>query len=68
MLFLTFAVAGLGLLAKGKVDTVFFPDVPGQVVSIQLEMDARAPFSLTKSNLERIERLCKVLNQELQLR
>ncbi len=68
VLFLAAAVAGLGLMAKGKIQTVFFPDVPGQVISVSLEMDKRAPFQLTRRNTERIEALGHSLNEELQRR
>lgn len=63
--FIAAATAGLGLMMKGKVQTVFFPDVPGQVITVNLEMDARAPFALTKSNIDRIESLGRALNEEL---
>ncbi len=63
--FVAAATAGLGLMIKGKVQTVFFPDVPGQVISINMEMDARAPFALTKANIDRIESVGRELNEEL---
>ncbi|MEO1137483.1 MAG: efflux RND transporter permease subunit, partial [Pseudomonadota bacterium] len=63
--FVAAAAAGLGLMMKGKVQTVFFPDVPGQVITINMEMDARAPFALTKANIDRIEHVGRALNQEL---
>ena len=66
ILFIAAAMAGLGLMAKGKVQTVFFPDVPGQVITVSVEMDARAPFALTASNIDRIERVGRELNAELQ--
>ena len=66
--FIAAAMAGLGLMMKGKVQTVFFPDVPGQVIAINLEMDARAPFALTKANIDRIERVGRTLNEELRER
>lgn len=66
ILFISAAAAGLGLMAKGKVQTVFFPDVPGQVITVSLEMDARAPFTLTRANVDRIERVGRALNDELQ--
>jgi len=55
ILFVAAALLGIGLMGKGKVKTVFFPDVPGQVITVNLEMDARAPFALTRSNINRIE-------------
>ena len=67
ILFTGAAAAGLGLMAKGKVPTVFFPDVPGQVITVSLEMDARAPFSLTQSNVDRIEKIGRDLNEELRV-
>ena len=48
ILFVAAGALGLGLMAKGKIRTVFFPDVPGQVITVNLEMDARAPFALTR--------------------
>lgn len=66
ILFFTAAAAGLGLMAKGKVQTVFFPEVPGQVITISLEMDARAPYALTRANIDRIEQIGRELNTELQ--
>ncbi len=66
ILFIAAAAGGLGLIAKGKVQTVFFPDVPGQVITVSLEMDARAPFALTSANIDRIERIGRELNEDLQ--
>ncbi|MEM1190481.1 MAG: efflux RND transporter permease subunit [Pseudomonadota bacterium] len=66
ILFIAAATAGLGMLAKGRIETVFFPDVPGQVISVQMEMDARAPFALTRDNVDRIEALGRAINRELQ--
>lgn len=64
-LFLAAAALGIGLMVKGKVRTVFFPDVPGQVITVNLEMDARAPFALTRANVDRIEAAGHALNREL---
>lgn len=65
VLFVAAALLGIGLMVKGKVKTVFFPDVPGQVISVKLKMDARVPFSLTRDNIDRIEALARDLNTEL---
>ncbi len=66
ILFVAAAVLGIGLMGLGKIKTVFFPDVPGQVITVTLEMDVRAPFNLTKDNLERIHEVGLELNDELQ--
>ena len=68
ILFFTVGMFGLGLLALGKVKTVFFPDVPGQVITVSLEMDARAPFQLTKANLEHIRTIGEQVSADYQQR
>ncbi|MCI5038199.1 MAG: efflux RND transporter permease subunit [Donghicola eburneus] len=65
ILFVAAGALGLGLMAKGKIRTVFFPDVPGQVITVNLEMDARAPFALTRDNMDWIEAVGRELNGEL---
>lgn len=65
ILFIAFATLGLGLMGTGKLKTVFLPDVPGQVITVSMEMDARAPYQLTLGNADRIESVAKQLNQEL---
>ncbi|MEM6986725.1 MAG: efflux RND transporter permease subunit [Pseudomonadota bacterium] len=65
VLFLAAGVFGIGLIAQGKVKTVFFPDVPGNIITVNLEMDARAPFALTSHNIEQIRTLGETLNREL---
>jgi multidrug efflux pump subunit AcrB len=68
ILFIAAGALGLGLIWKGKIRTVFFPDVPGQIITINLEMDARAPFRLTKKNVEHIHAIGTSLNREIQKR
>jgi len=65
ILFIAAGILGVGQIWYGKIGTVFFPDVPGQIITINLEMDARAPFQLTKSNLERIRSIGTDLNSEI---
>jgi len=43
---------GTGLTMKGKVKSVFFPEVPGQIISVLLEMDRSASVELTRANVE----------------
>lgn len=66
VLFIAAGILGLGMITLGKIKTVFFPDVPGQIISVNLEMDARAPFQLTKRNVESIHAIGEALNAELQ--
>ena len=65
VLFLSFAALGIGLMATGTVKTVFFPDIPGQVITVDLEMDARSPYRLILQNANRIEAEMDALNNEL---
>lgn len=68
VLFFSVSTLGIGAMVTGKVETVFFPEVPGQMVNINLSMDSRAPFSLTKENIEHIQSIGKQLNLEIQQR
>ncbi len=66
ILFFAAGIYGLGLIGMGKIRTVFFPEVPGQLIQVNLEMDARAPFQLTRRHIEHIQSTGMVLNQALQ--
>ncbi|QDG76239.1 efflux RND transporter permease subunit [Labrenzia sp. PHM005] len=64
------AVASLvfGLMAKGQIKSVFFPNVPGQVISVALQMDQRAPAHLTKNNVLVIEKAAFSVDQDSDLK
>ncbi|MCZ4280691.1 efflux RND transporter permease subunit [Kiloniella laminariae] len=64
--FIAAATLGIGLIGLGKIKTVFFPDIPGQVITVSLEMDARAPFELTRDNLEHIRLVGEELSHTFQ--
>ncbi|NOZ51972.1 MAG: efflux RND transporter permease subunit [Gammaproteobacteria bacterium] len=64
VLFIAVAALGMGLIGKGQIKTVFFPDIPEQVLSVSMEMDARAPYQLTLENANRIEDVANTLNEE----
>ncbi len=68
VLFLAAGSMGVGLIGLGKVETVFFPEVPGQIITVNLEMDARAPFQLAKKNMFHVQKIGEDLNLELQTR
>ncbi len=68
ILFVAAGVFGLGMIGLGKIKTVFFPDVPGQIITVNLEMDARAPFTLTRANMERIREIGQALNEDVRQR
>lgn len=62
--FVSLIIISVGLVANGKIKSVFIPEVPGQIISIRMEMDARAPYRLTVDNMEKIERVAENLNAE----
>ncbi|GAA3930888.1 efflux RND transporter permease subunit [Litoribacillus peritrichatus] len=66
IVFISMAILGLGMIENGSIRTVFFPDIPGQVVSVQVEMDSRAPLQLTTANAQRIEQAANELNRSWQ--
>lgn len=65
-LFIAFAVVGIGLIDKGKVRSVFFPEVPGQIITVSMQMDSRAPLRLTRDNLDQVEAVGQLLNKRYQ--
>ncbi len=64
VLFIAVAFLGIGLIGKGQIKTVFFPDIPEQVLRVTMEMDARAPYGLTLENADHIEEVANTLNAE----
>jgi len=66
VMFVSAATLGLGMIGTGKIRTVFFPEIPGQMIEVSLTMDARAPFSLTRRHIERIQGIGDQLSLELQ--
>ncbi len=65
ILFCTSITLGLGLIGKGLIRTVWLPEIPGQYINIKMKMDARAPYSLTLNNVDKIEKIAEELNQQL---
>ncbi len=66
IVFISLAVLGAGLMASGKIKMLFFPNIPGQMITVNLEMDARAPFSLVSSHAETIASTIGLLNRQYQ--
>ncbi|MGH1378565.1 MAG: efflux RND transporter permease subunit [Alphaproteobacteria bacterium] len=64
ILFLAAATLGIGLVVKGKVNVVFFQEVPGQLITVKVEMDARAPYKMTLNNINLIEDIGNQINEE----
>ncbi len=56
------AVVCIGLIANGKVKSVFFPEVSGQIISINVEMNAGATDRVNIDNMDKIERIGNEVN------
>ncbi|WP_029063047.1 efflux RND transporter permease subunit [Labrenzia sp. DG1229] len=67
-LFVAVATLVFGLMGKGQIKSTFFPNVPGQVISVSLTMDQRAPAHLTKRNVAILEEAGLALNEDPALR
>jgi multidrug efflux pump subunit AcrB len=64
VLFIAVATLVLGMVAKGQIRSAFFPEVPGQVISVSLTMDQRAPAQLTRKNVEIIEAAARQIAED----
>lgn len=65
LLCLSVAIVGFGFLAKGRMPTAFFPELPEQVLWVRMTMDSRAPFDLASKNLATLETAIEELDTEL---
>lgn len=64
LLFLTaVATVGIGLMTTGKIKMVFFPEVPGNTITVNVGMDPSSPESLTQINAERLEAAATAVNR-----
>ncbi|MEM8554852.1 MAG: efflux RND transporter permease subunit [Pseudomonadota bacterium] len=61
----TLVVLGIGLANKDRVPVTFFPELPQQVVWVRMDMDSRAPASLTVKNLAQVEQAGQALSERL---
>ncbi len=58
-------VAAGTLVATRRVPVVFFPDVPGNTITVSVRMDPSAPEALTLLNGRRLERAADAMNADL---
>ena len=60
------AAAGIGAMVTGRIPTVFFPEVPGNTITVTVTMDRSSPEALARVNADRIESAVGTANRELQ--
>jgi multidrug efflux pump subunit AcrB len=65
ILLVAIAISAIGLVANGWIRTVFFPEVPGQIIQVALEMKSGSPRQLTLANVAAIEAAAEGLNRQV---
>ena len=64
VLLLAASSCGFSLMINGWVRMVFFPDVPGQIITVNMDMKSGSPRGLTDANIASIERAAREVNAE----
>lgn len=65
LVFISIATLGFALVKHNVIKTSFFPDIPNQVIAIELALDKEAPKALIQRYTRKIERTAKDVNNEL---
>ena len=66
ILFISFVLLSYGLLVKGTIPTVFFPEIPGRYASLKITMDQNSALALTQRNTAQLETAIKQTGLQLQ--
>lgn len=66
IVFITVGIIGIGCIYQGKIRTVFFPDIPGQIITVSLKTYSGSPQSLLMANITTIEDSGVELNEQIQ--
>lgn len=60
----TVAVCGISLIFNGWIRTVFFPEVPGQTITVTLKTHSGSPIDLTAAHISYIEKQAQEINKK----
>jgi multidrug efflux pump subunit AcrB len=66
MTFLAMTVFVLGALYKGSIRTVLFPDVPGDLMVLEVKLETNAPLIFTKRTMLKVENIKDDINKIFQ--
>jgi multidrug efflux pump subunit AcrB len=66
MSFIALAFGVLGAMYQGQIRTALFPDVPGDLMVLSVELEANAPLILTKNAMLKIESIKNDINKKYQ--
>ena len=64
VILVSIAACGISMIFNGWIRTVFFPEVPGQIIVVKLQMKNGSPLNLTVANIAAIEQAAEALNTE----
>ncbi|CCK78574.1 efflux RND transporter permease subunit [Desulfobacula toluolica] len=65
IIFISLAMAGGWLLKMNYVRTVFFPEIPGDVISVNVTMESGGSSKMTYENADAIDAAAAAINREL---
>ncbi|MBI9088952.1 MAG: efflux RND transporter permease subunit [Desulfobacterium sp.] len=65
VVFVSLAMAGVWLVASGNVKSVFFPSIPGDMITVNLEMNVGSSPGLLKEIVLSIQADAEALNREI---
>ena len=66
LIFITIGLIGVGCIYQQKIRTIFFPDIPGQIITVKLKMYNGSPLDLLMKNVRIIEEGGLALSEEIQ--
>jgi len=64
--FISFVILSYGLVTNGKVRSVFFPEIAGEVVSVSFATEDDAGFGLTKTHIQTLEKALSLADEKIQ--
>ncbi|WP_062266764.1 efflux RND transporter permease subunit [Endozoicomonas arenosclerae] len=66
VLFVSIVMLAYGLVIKGSIRSVFFPEIPGRYLTANVTMDQDAPLALTQKNAEKLDDALEQANEDIQ--
>lgn len=63
--FVLFSVLTIGMAGQGIIKTVFFPEVPGQIIIVNMDMISGSPLNLTIENMKKLEQAALAVNRQI---
>ena len=66
MCFFAISLSVIGSLYQGKIRSVLFPEVPGDLIILTVELEANAPLSLIQQSMDKAESVKADINKKYQ--